>query len=50
MDENWYTDESVWSLSIFYPDLQEDKKKEERKMSQSYDRNQGKKKTFNLVF
>ena len=31
MDENWYTNESVWSLSFFYPDPQEDKKKEEKK-------------------
>ena len=30
MDKNWYTNESVWILSLFYPDLQEDltKKKE----------------------
>ena len=33
MDENWYTNESVWSLSFFYPDPQEDqKKKKEKKM------------------
>ena len=26
MDKNWYTNESVWSLSTFYPDLLEDLK------------------------
>ena len=30
MDENWYTKESVWSLSFFYPDPQEDQKKKKR--------------------
>ena len=30
MDENWYTNESVWSLSFFYPDPQEDKKKKKK--------------------
>ena len=28
---NWYTDESVWSSSFFYPDLQEDLKKKKKK-------------------
>ena len=30
INDNWYTNESVWSLSFFCPDLQEDltKKKE----------------------
>ena len=31
MDENWYTNESVWSLSFFYPDPQEDLKKKKKK-------------------
>ena len=31
MDENWYTNESVWSLSFFYPDLQEDLEKKKKK-------------------
>ena len=31
MDENWYTNESVWSLSFIYPDPQEDKKKKKKK-------------------
>ena len=30
MDENLYTNESVWSLSFFYPDPQEDKKKKKK--------------------
>ena len=33
MDENWYTNESVWSLSFFYPDPQEDLKKKKKKKS-----------------
>ena len=35
MDENWYTNESVWSLSFFYPDPQEDKKKKKKKILHS---------------
>ena len=31
MDENWYTNESVWSLSFFYPDPKEDEKKKKSK-------------------
>ena len=31
MDENWYTNESVWSLSFFYPDPQEDLGKKKKK-------------------
>ena len=31
MDENWNTNESVWSLSFFYPDPQEDLKKKKKK-------------------
>ena len=31
MDENWYTNESVWSLSFIYPDPQEDKKRKKKK-------------------
>ena len=31
MDENWYTNKSVWSLSFFYPDPQEELKKEKKK-------------------
>ena len=31
MDENWYTNESVWSLSFFYPDPQEDQRKKKQK-------------------
>ena len=31
MDKNWYINESVWSLSFFYPDLQEDLKEKEKK-------------------
>ena len=33
MDENWYTNESVWSLSFFYPDLQGDLKKKKKKVA-----------------
>ena len=32
MDENWYTNESVWSLSFFYPDPQEDLKEKKKKI------------------
>ena len=31
MDENWYKNESVWSLSFFYPDPQEDQKEAKKK-------------------
>ena len=31
MDKNWYTNESVWSLNFFYPNLQEDLKKKKKK-------------------
>ena len=33
MNENWYTNESVWSLSFFYPDPQEDLKKKKKKFN-----------------
>ena len=32
MNENCYTNESVWSLSFFYPDPQEDLKKKKKKI------------------
>ena len=35
MDENWYTNESVWSLSFFYPDPQEDQEEKKKKSSGS---------------
>ena len=35
MDENWYTNESVWSLSFFYPDPQEDLKKKKNKKNKN---------------
>ena len=39
MDENWYTNESVWSLSFFYPDLQGDLKKKKKKLQTSTGQN-----------
>lgn len=31
MNKNLYTNESVWSLSLFYPDLQEDLERKKRR-------------------
>ena len=30
MNKNWYTNESVWSVSFFYPDFQEDLEKQKQ--------------------